>query len=517
MLLTWIGLAFAAAAAGIVFTRAARVPGGWTRGSIAVPVLLVFALGLFFQIFVKSPFYGLDNDWNGARLAPVVSMTKGYALYYPPGEGPMLSWIYGPLGALMYLPVAPFGDSDTMIVAGLLLAQLYVVVPLFLCHWRVRGEGGPRRLAVVLAFLMTFLALSLRYGTRYWYEKVHADAPALGFGLLSCMFLLSASGPPSRRSLILSALFASLSLFCKQTEIGVPLGLVLFVALAHGRGPALRAAAWIAGICAGLGLLALGVFGGRALWHNMITIPAGHPWQKPGLQGLLWSAGILLEHGWPALLILLPGFVTAARNGRAAAARPWMVFFSVALAMVPTSILGQVKAGGETSSLHALLFLYAAASLSLVDGLAEAPEGKVRTRAQVVAAAVMGLLLAAVGYQMAAQTLPAEAFLADNVFRQADRLSRSRPGEIYFPSNPLSTLVTEGKAYHFDYGVFDRCLAGHSPSPGYLRAHLPPNLRVIAWFHFPPRVMGDLLPEFSARKAVVDPAMPQWTIYAASP
>jgi hypothetical protein len=163
------------------------------------------------------------------------------------------------------------------------------------------------------------------------------------------------------------------------------------------------------------------------------------------------------------------------------------------------------------------MFLYAAASLSLVQGLGEPPEGKLRARAHAVAAAVMGLILAAVGYEMAAQTLPAEAFLTTNVFRQAEALSRSRPGETYFPANPLSTLVAEGKAYHFDYGVYDRCLAGRRPPPDYLRAHLPSKMKMIAWFHFPPRVIDELLPEFSAKTAVTDPAMPQWTMYAAAP
>jgi hypothetical protein len=67
-----------------------------------------------------------------------------------------------------------------------------------------------------------------------------------------------------------------------------------------------------------------------------------------------------------------------------------------------------------------------------------------------------------------------------NAQEQALHFAREHPGQVWFPWDTLSTLLADGKLYHFDYGLLDRRLAGLPPSPDHLKRHIPTHLRIIA-------------------------------------
>src|SRR5689334_8172234 len=77
------------------------LPHGLHRiGRLALPLALLWVLATSIsQIARETACY-----WNDARLAPTIGMTRGYALYYPAEDGPVLNTIYPPLTALSYLP-----------------------------------------------------------------------------------------------------------------------------------------------------------------------------------------------------------------------------------------------------------------------------------------------------------------------------------------------------------------------------------------------------------------------------
>src|SRR5689334_4552585 len=59
-----------------------------------------------------------STEWTEAKLAPIVGMTRGYALYQDPDNGVMTGWIYGPIGALVLLPAALGHDPTTAGIIG---------------------------------------------------------------------------------------------------------------------------------------------------------------------------------------------------------------------------------------------------------------------------------------------------------------------------------------------------------------------------------------------------------------
>ena len=87
------------------------------------------------------------------------------------------------------------------------------------------------------------------------------------------------------------------------------------------------------------------------------------------------------------------------------------------------------------------------------------------------------------------------------------RYLRAHPGEAYFPCNPLAHLAVEGRLPHFEYGIYDRVLAGVPLSSDHLRRHIPPDAlricypahRSYKYAHF---LMARSLPDFNRRRVI---------------
>ena len=94
---------------------------------------------------------------------------------------------------------------------------------------------------------------------------------------------------------------------------------------------------------------------------------------------------------------------------------------------------------------------------------------------------------------------------------EAFAFARERPGQVYFPWNPLATLMLDGTASPFEYGVIDRMYAGAQLTPARLVRDMPSGLR---WLIYPKsnpagHVMQQQLPQF-ARTQVLE----HWILYS---
>ena len=500
--------ALAVAAGAALAWRWRRTARAW--GWVEHSGIVVLALGLFVfaRVAGRVVVGALALDWNGARLAPTVGLAHGYRLYYPASEGPVLDTIYGPVAALAYLPVALFRSPTPTILAGAALNLAFVTLPLLAFALAAAGRdaaGEPRAIAAWLGVcvLMTWLP-----GPYYWLSMTHADGPALALGLLACLVLLPGPGPRSPGTVRLgaAALLATLAAWAKQTSAPVGLALVAFVAWAYGRRAAGRYA-----IALGIATLAtaavfLWLFGPEPMWFNLVTVPGRQPWYFPGGEGLLHVLGWMLRAARPALVVLAVG--VAARLVRGAG--PWTTAAAPllpALALVPTGLLAANKFGGNENSFHSVYFLFAAAlALLVADGSARP------TRARASGLAVYAVTLAGVlvawrgGYAKLRGPAPA---VFPNPHQQAYEFARAHPDEAYFPGHPLSTLLADGKLYHFAYGVIDRTLGGSPPSPAHFRANLPSHLEYVVVRGGDRKTM-DYLPEFTETRT--SPELPGWTL-----
>ena len=424
----------------------------------------------------------LSWDWSSARLVPVIAWTRGYPLYPPAGEGPITDMIYGPLGAMVYLPAAACSSPTGAIVTGGIIAHLLLVVPILFIHLRVVPADGRSMLLALLCASGTYLSLALTRGTRYWLENIHADAPALGFAILACGFLISKEkgSPPSNRSLLGSAVCATLAMFSKQVEMPLLPAFTAWIWSVFGRRAALRYAPAVAGTTIVLLLLSILLFGSGPLFFNLFVVPSRHPWETSFTAAV---AQFLILLPIPTAILFIGGILVwlAVPSGLSHPRRPFTepatILLMAAAALVPTALLSRVKTGGRDNSFHPLLFLFVAASVFLLRGATVPGNSRVR---RIGAVLVCVCVLAIGGMALTAlstfRAIPSAEAFRNNPLEMALSFSREHPRQVYYPWNPLITLLSEGELYHFDYGVFDRELAGFPVTEENYRKHIPSDL-----------------------------------------
>lgn len=432
------------------------------------------------------------DPWNNARLTPAVALHYGFKLYYPLHDGPVLSTVVGPVAFLAYWPVGFLtGSPTTLILVASALNLLAGAVLLGALVRQVAQDWALRWLAALIAVQFFIYFPSLRYSL----FCIHADAPALLLGALGAGLVIYSPNELSWRRAALAALSLALAVWAKQSLAPIFLAVLVVAALRAGTQAAVRFAA----ASAAIGCMVSGAFvwwlGYSNLRDNMFAVPAAHPWHQmslatgeifPGLNAngrlahlkVLAAGGLqILRATWPLFATLLVALVDARRDGQTGRrwARPaWTGWLLVAVVLVPTAAIGRTKVGGEVNhESFVVLYLVTAAvcwmaSFGVTEG--RAVPGRL--------VAVLAVLLA-INVPRALEYPGWRAAWA-NQNEAAFRYDRQHPGEIYFPWNPLTSLLAEGKLYHFDYGVFDRNLGGAVVSGEHIARYLPPGRPKIA-------------------------------------
>lgn len=457
----------------------------------------IIAAGTFLVLFVVlSAWYARHLDWNAMRLAPAAAALNGERIYPGYDVGVVTGHIYPPLGALAFSPIAWLPDISLMMSAGSLLAFAYFVLPLVLLgHFVVREAIVSTRdtMAILIgALLLAVFDVRLRYAA----VMIHAEAPAVGLAALA-MILAAWAGPESPRCWLWSGVFAAAAVAAKQTLVPTAVALGCLALCSGGRSVRDYATGTFAAgaICTAYILI-------REDWasfiYNCIWIPGHHPWntrefsfapgQPPNGQSLaergraLVDAFLYLASSW------WPAFVGAAWSlhwlwrGRFRAASPLTRTAAAAafcaLFQFPLALPAFLKVGGDVNALDPflnplLLMLVALALAAVVPGSASRAAGR-----RIILAAIVVLL---------ACNIPRFGFLAGVALQRPEpnramvSYLRAHPGEVYLPWNPLHSWVAERRRDHFEYGVFDRLLAGRPVPEHHYRAHLPPRLRYIAF------------------------------------
>jgi hypothetical protein len=475
----------------------------------------------------------LRNDgWNGARLAPALSLFHVYNLYYGPENGPITGNIYGPIGSVPYLPAGMCTSPLSAITVASVISTILYFGP---AAWLLCGIANGRTISLIALGIfvgVTFLSAPLRYCA----FKVHADAPALGLASLSiaCLALVE------KRTIayLAAAVFATLAFWAKLTTAGVLPALLLTVLMVDGRGEFVRfsVCALLMGIV--VSLLVIVPWGIHELMFNVIAIPASIPWGPAGT----WQPNSMLPEFYPDtmttrlravieaardyclngilvigfLLIGACGFGQLKKKGYTLARREKAASLACLLAFglsAPLAIAGKAKVGGDVNNLSLSLYFGALLiALLAVILLNHAVTGRVLGLAG--CATIVFLALGTWG--PASDVLAKVSSNSEDRMDQAYRYARNHPGEAYFPWYPLSSLLGEGKMYHFAYGVFDRDLSGHRPTIEHFRSGIPDNVKYVCFEDssslIPESYFLSFLPDF--RRTVELDELPGWRVYA---
>jgi hypothetical protein len=515
-----------------------RTPRAWAigfgvfaaAGAAVAVVLLVAGIG-----------QASRHSWSLCRLGSAIAWTKGYRLYYPRGEGPMLEQLYGPVSALIYTPTAIAARPTIAATIGACIDAATFLLPTgwFLLAVGRRSGKGATLAAWVALVLMAMRQFVLSEGA----TRVTIDMPATGFAIAALAVLArkltsptadtpdpaagaadASSAPIPASSIVptglLCGLFGGLALWCKFTLGPVLVAMPLYLLICHGWRLTLRFTAAMLAVIAVLSTGLILWLGPEMLFQTLI-IPSRQPLQWPGMDR---TAAYLRAARWmwldarpigalsiAAMLLAIVACLPRPRHLRRwLTEQVWVLPLLTGVLVLPTTIIARAKLGAAFNHVvpGATLFLLAGVAALLIAGRTMAPMGRLARIGILVLIAMHGWIGAGAREGLKPQ-LADWAHLSDNENEQAYEMARAHPGEFYFPQHPVSSLLAEGKAYHFSVWLDDFEWAGYPISESQLRAYLPKQMHSIFYRRgtIPPNVL-QRLPEFD--NVEVSPEFPGW-------
>lgn len=296
-------------------------------------------------------------------------------------------------------------------------------------------------------------------------QNIQADSFAVAFGLLGSLVLLLRPTASGRWA---AAACAAAAVACKQTAVGIAASQLLWLGLTAGPREALRHAG--RGAVVGAALLGWAVvsFGREGLWFTMVTLPSRYPWDpEPGSRLVHFSQALLVQLAVPAAVLI------AARRAFWRRDCPLLLPALAWVCSLPTGLAAFLKQGGSMNSIEGYgLWLPFVVPAALAWARDRAGADALRTLAAGVTVLFVGLQL------RAAPSLAWRPSLERQ--RQAEFLTENFPQAVWFPWNPLVTVLREGRYDHDEDGFYVRLACGLPLVPSELRAGLPPAMHVVA-------------------------------------
>lgn len=405
------------------------------------------------------------HAWNDVRLRASYLIADGIPLYPGLDQGLITTWMYGPAHPLMFLPVTFFRDlQPAYMAAGALNILQYVLVLAFVCFfWPGKTERrAPARSALALT-------LCLLVVPHIFLTILQADNVSLLCGLLSITCLAMNLTKPTAATLWGAAFFGVSAAFAKLHGTAVIAGEALWLFLLYGPKKLppflLRSAICTAVWC----LFTFSISSSpTAGWDHIIRLPSQLPWVENFIERLHALRAELL------LMVVLPGVVIAILHRLKAITRLGALPIFVWVASLPIGIMGALKTGGSSNSLHGVYYLL---PLFFIE-LGADPAHPLR-RSIMRAVLVTTLLgLCAFHFSGAAKWLPSAPMMlhAD----QAAHMARTHPNSIWLPWRPLANFMATGNHYHDEDGLYVRQVTGLYPSQRHALAELPPHWSLTA-------------------------------------
>lgn len=402
------------------------------------------------------------HAWNDIRLAPAFAVRYGINPYPLIDEGPLFTWIYGPVGILINLP-ATFATTpvSALRIAGVMNA-IVVLAPLGLLFFsspevRARGQS---------ACWLTF-AVALLFVPRPNLVLQVADHCAIAAGLLA-NWCLARRSSPSLALIALAAAATAVSVWSKQIAVFLPLAQISYLFFHRERKAALRYVGFLSLFSFIALILFVAAFGARNLWVNLIEIPGRLPWANISDRLALRPWMLLFQVGVPAIGLIACWKGHKWPSADLESGRFFRLGALSFVTMLPIGLLGFFKAGGDINLLHGWDYIMPAA---LLVWFARASSSLFRTAAVLL----MGVTVHTGDFMH----LPRKPFIQH--FAMAKEIAAAHPGHIWFPQNPVVGFYLEHTLWHTEDGVSTRFLAGYGVRERAFKTWLPSPLMGIVY------------------------------------
>lgn len=462
--------------------RTFRYPSQWR---FILKPLSLLGIGITL-LMVAGAIPGVMNDpWSPTRLAPIISWTRGYSLYYPQGQGPVIIRMYAPVSSFVYLPTAIASTPAAAMLIGSFINLAFFALPaLWLIRRCTRGTSNEIFLAAVAIF---FVTAALHPVLGHSFTMITVDSPAIGLATCAMAVLIGAKNVT--RSALLAGLFVALAMWAKQTLAPIAVVISIYLLATQPAKSAIKLIGIIVGVIAAFSLLMILCFGWEALYFNLVTIPGKRDWQwspHNGWEAILRSLKIIwIDSGAVGWMTLLA--VTIKHDWRISKS-PSMLPMLAAILVLPLGAIAYAQMGGRSNNGAPAIYIALIASATALASAAVpiAAAQPLNATARLARLAMIAILGSTIAYKAGQWTqipdrLSAWRDLRKNPNDAAYRYALAHPGEAWFPKQPLATLLAEGKLYHFDEGLYAMELAKVKMDPNWYAQGLPERLQVTAY------------------------------------
>jgi hypothetical protein len=445
--------------------RREGLAGARLAAAAGLPAALLAVAGLF--VWIKS---SVQWAWSAARLAPALGILHGFDLYSGRDHGPINGWLYGPISALCWLPAGVARTAVGALATAETLNLLLLLAPLFVACQLAAGRGFERRVLGLWCAAAASASLIFFYPTWYMAAVLTADATAVGFGVVACMVL--SRGGPGHGRLALAAALTAAAVWSKQIAAPLAVAQVAWLVVTGRYELIWRYCLWLGVFLCGFGLAFIAAFGAANMYFNM--------WVVPTSQFMVGGRGEAAKRIAIFLAATLPA-AAAALLSWARGPQPWSrrsvpILPFAGFLMLPVGVLTSLKIGAETNSIHSYYYLVAAGAVAL----AALAAGRPANCAPGIIAIALGCLALA-PFRAAGRQQGGVPLLMWSSNEAAFEFAQHHPNQVYFPGDPLATLLSDGRFYHLEYGVLDRMYAGITPSPAQVRDGLPTDLNLVVY------------------------------------
>jgi hypothetical protein len=451
---------------------------------------LVFA-GALIVIFAASAakllttyLYAWCTPWFEQRLMTSLAVAMGQAVYQIGVTGPLFTSIYGPLSYFAYLPAVLLPTVRSIFALASLTCLALLMLPLLLAALEFVRRRGVASVDALTLLLFSFAALAALRPLAYVASQATADSPAICLMALSALVLYLRFDRPTFAVAATSSLLLVLSIGCKQNMMFAGAVLLVAVFWFFPGSFAWKYAVTLAG--ASLLVVAFIAFfyhGIKGVYYNDVIVPMAWPSARYAIA----VGGTVLLDASVTITLTAIGTVLIARVADAGRLRfdgPCsfvLIFFLIAIALTPFSIMTFAAWGGDTNAFApAVYFLLLGTVLTSFDLISDCNRNPRFTEAFRVWLVVAGLVLVATNprpqYGYSTQILIHQVPPAV----QAYNYCTLNPGKVYFPANSIAEYLADRTFYHTYWGVMILVQAHQPLSRAEVLQYIPPRAQYVA-------------------------------------
>jgi hypothetical protein len=504
----------------LILTRSSKLRPMDRIFASAIPTLTaLLGIDAFLNIY-RAPWYG----WNGIRLSRTFAIYKGGNLY--PGQnemGAIIGTDHTPMSHFLYWP-ATFAPTPAMAIwIGATISFALVIAPLI---WLFCIDK-PAKLLYSFYALLACLFILLRgghySGMLYIPFSVHTDAAAICFSTLAGGLLFRSRSIAGWRTLLLSSLFAVLSVASKQTMAPVLLANCIFLLIANGVGSFRRYMACLAMSGAAVGsLLVLRFWPLKDFLFNVITLATHRPpvtsWTAAILEDLVDSTVESSPAIFCILVFILYSYVYERGTIRSwrelLSNQRWLIFPLSGILLAPVCIKAQILGGNNNHTGLYCYFFVLGATLGLKSFMNEEANLRRATGSRLLAATLIAMSFTGVVDTVQGNLTSLHHANSKSEDTIAYEYGLRHPGKTYFPDNPLAEYYTQHHFYDADSALLDREVTGYPVSQAQLAAGIPTGVTLVAFACSQPCLPSLAMQEYlKGWPPESDPELPGFTVF----